>query len=238
MAPHSTLNLREITVFIAVAQSASFSQAARRLHHSQPAVSRAIHNLEHQFGTKLFERQGRVIRLTPAGAALLPVARDLAGASQAEELARLPVFSGLRTDQLARLVPLLQWARFPAGTRVFAAGDPAHQLYIMTAGEVSIRYHPYDGGCIEVATVRPPAAFGWSAVLQRAYYTSSANCRTEVEALALHTDDLHQVMSADVVLGDRLLENFGQLAANRLEGLGRQLIQLLQSETGAPVQER
>ena len=149
---------------------------------------------------------------------------------QAEELARLLVFSGLRTEQLARLVPLLQWVHFSAGIRVFAAGDLAHQLYIVKSGAVSIHYHPYDGGCIEVATVQSPGAFGWSAVLQRAYYTSSATCQTEVVALALHTDDLHQIMAADVELSDRLLENFGQLAANRLEGLGRQVIQRLQSQ--------
>ena len=82
MAAHATPNLHEITVFITVAQSASFSQAARRLHLSQPAVSQIIHSLESQFGTRLFDRQGRAIHLTPAGEALLPVALDLAGASR------------------------------------------------------------------------------------------------------------------------------------------------------------
>jgi DNA-binding transcriptional LysR family regulator len=82
MAAHATLNLHEIAVFLAVAESASFSQAARRLHLSQPAVSQAIHSLEIQFGTRLFERQGRAIRLTQSGEALLPVARDLAGATR------------------------------------------------------------------------------------------------------------------------------------------------------------
>jgi len=82
MATHGSLSLHEITVFNAVAQSASFSQAARRLHLSQPAVSQAIHNLEAQFGTRLFERRDHAIRLTQAGEALLPAARELAGASR------------------------------------------------------------------------------------------------------------------------------------------------------------
>ena len=82
MTAHSSLNLHEIAVFITAAQSASFSQAARRLHLSQPAVSQAIHSLESQFGTRLFERHGRAGRLTPAGEALLPVACELDGAAQ------------------------------------------------------------------------------------------------------------------------------------------------------------
>lgn len=149
---------------------------------------------------------------------------------QAEELARLAVFSGLRTDQLERLAPLLQLAHFAGGETVFAAGNPADRLYIVISGQVSIRYHPDDGGYIDVATVGPEGAFGWSAVLQRAHYMSSAICRTDVEALAIHTDYLHRVRSANVAMGDRLLENLGQLAANRVEGLGRQVIRLLQSD--------
>jgi DNA-binding transcriptional LysR family regulator len=82
MAARGALNLHEITVFIAVTQSNSFSQAAQRLHLSQPAVSQAIHCLETQFGTRLFERRRHAIRLTQAGETLLPVARDLAGASR------------------------------------------------------------------------------------------------------------------------------------------------------------
>jgi len=82
MAAHSTLNLHEIAVFIAAAQSASFSQAARRLHISQPAVSQAIHSLERQFGASLFDRHNRAGWLTPAGEALLPAARELDSASQ------------------------------------------------------------------------------------------------------------------------------------------------------------
>ena len=87
MAAHSSLNLHEIAVFIAAARSASFSQAARRLHLSQPAVSQAIHSLERQFGTPLFERHARAGRLTPAGEALLPVACELdAAAARARSL--------------------------------------------------------------------------------------------------------------------------------------------------------
>jgi CRP-like cAMP-binding protein len=143
------------------------------------------------------------------------------------------VFSGLRTDQLARVRPFLRWLHFGAGQTVFAAGDPANRLYVVVCGEVSIRYHPYDGGCVEVATVRQDGAFGWSAILKRDQYTATAVCRTDVEALAIHTDNLQCVLAADVAMGDRLLENLGQLAANRAEGLGRHVIRLLQSDDGS-----
>ncbi|MCH9782731.1 MAG: LysR family transcriptional regulator [Gammaproteobacteria bacterium] len=66
-----------MTAFLAVAESGSFSTAAERLFLTQPAVSKRIAQLEQQLGTRLFDRVGRRIRLTEAGEALLPRARQV-----------------------------------------------------------------------------------------------------------------------------------------------------------------
>ena len=55
------------TVFIEVARQLSFTRAAETLFISQPAVSKHIQQLEHQYKLSFFERQGSVIRLTKAG---------------------------------------------------------------------------------------------------------------------------------------------------------------------------
>lgn len=80
------LNLSELTVFLAVAESKSFSAAGRQLNLTQPAVSQKIDNLEKHFNARLFHREGRTVRLTEAGLALLPLAREqVAGAIRLEE---------------------------------------------------------------------------------------------------------------------------------------------------------
>jgi len=76
------LSLNEINIFVAVAETGSFSQTARNLHLSQPAISQAIQSLEKRLSTELFHRQGRRIRLSDAGHRLLPVARDLLTTAQ------------------------------------------------------------------------------------------------------------------------------------------------------------
>ena len=48
--------LRQIEVFLAVAQTLSFSQAAKLCHLSQPALSANIKRLEESLGARLFER--------------------------------------------------------------------------------------------------------------------------------------------------------------------------------------
>ena len=72
--------LDQLQVFIAVAETGSFSGAARRLNRAQSVISYTIANLEAQLEMALFEREGtREPRLTPEGAAMLPDARRMIG---------------------------------------------------------------------------------------------------------------------------------------------------------------
>lgn len=79
------LNLDSVKVFLAVAEHGSFSEAARNLHLSQPAVSQIIQGLERQLGLALFVRQGRAAQLTEGGHVLVSMARELLTASQRVE---------------------------------------------------------------------------------------------------------------------------------------------------------
>lgn len=65
------MELRHLRYFQAVAEELSFSKAARRLAIAQPALSRAVQELERDLGMQLIERERRSPRLTPAGAVLL-----------------------------------------------------------------------------------------------------------------------------------------------------------------------
>ncbi|MCX6929041.1 MAG: LysR family transcriptional regulator, partial [Verrucomicrobia bacterium] len=71
------MELRHLRYFVAVAEEGNISRAAKRIFLTQPALSRQIKALEDEVGECLLERQAHSIRLTPAGDALLPEARDL-----------------------------------------------------------------------------------------------------------------------------------------------------------------
>ena len=71
------MELQNLRAFMLVAESGSFSTAAERLHLTQPAVSKRVALLEQQLAVDLFDRIGRSVSLTEAGAALLPHVREI-----------------------------------------------------------------------------------------------------------------------------------------------------------------
>ncbi|RPH55943.1 MAG: LysR family transcriptional regulator [Acidobacteria bacterium] len=69
------MDLRQLEIVQAVAETGSFTGAGRKLHVSQSAISRQILLLEDELQEPLFLRNGRRIRITPAGDALLSLSR-------------------------------------------------------------------------------------------------------------------------------------------------------------------
>jgi len=86
MLSQSEMELRHLRYFQAVAEELSFSRAAQRLRVAQPALSRAIKQLEATLGAPVLERTRHNVRLTPAGAVLLRETALLL--EHAEELVR------------------------------------------------------------------------------------------------------------------------------------------------------
>jgi LysR family hydrogen peroxide-inducible transcriptional activator len=67
----------QIRYFQAVAESRSFTTAAKREHVSQPTLSHQVLKLESELGAKLFHRMGRKVELTAFGEAFLPKAETI-----------------------------------------------------------------------------------------------------------------------------------------------------------------
>ncbi len=71
------LDLTRLRSFAEVAERGTIAAAARSLGFTAPAISQHLGKLEAELGTPLFDRVGRGLRLSAAGAALLPVALDM-----------------------------------------------------------------------------------------------------------------------------------------------------------------
>ncbi len=73
------MNTDQLKSFIQVAENLNFARAAEILKITQSAVSRQIHSLEDELGTKLLHRTTRTVTLTPAGISFLEDAKNVMG---------------------------------------------------------------------------------------------------------------------------------------------------------------
>lgn len=71
------MEIKTLKSFVAVATLKNFSAAARELNTVQPAISRHITDLEEELGVRLFWRNTREVRITPAGESLLSDANEI-----------------------------------------------------------------------------------------------------------------------------------------------------------------
>src|ERR1700738_1247342 len=108
------MELRHLRYFVAVVEEGSLSTAAeRRLHTSQPSLSRQIRDLEYQVGAELLSRSVHGVELTAAGKAFLDHARlalmqvDAAGgeARRAAHPARKTFAIGFQTGHEMNWLP-------------------------------------------------------------------------------------------------------------------------------------
>ncbi len=94
------MDLDNLKTFIEVARLGSFSRAAEKVLRSQPAVSAQIRQLEQEYGQRLFDRNAKSVRLTPAGEVVLDYARQLL-ALQAKSQLAVAEQDGVRTGTLS-----------------------------------------------------------------------------------------------------------------------------------------
>ena len=95
------IRLRHLRTFVEVARQDGIGRAAATLHVSQPAVTKAIQELEEMLGAALFLREGRRVRLTAAGEVFLPNAAQALTAIQ----------RGVESVTAGDSGPPIRWAR-------------------------------------------------------------------------------------------------------------------------------
>ncbi|HZD32812.1 MAG TPA: LysR substrate-binding domain-containing protein [Candidatus Angelobacter sp.] len=93
------INLDQLRIFQAVAQKRNFTRAAEAVHLTQPGISKHIKQMEDYFGVPLFDRSGKKVTLTEAGAVLLEATQEIMATIEAAERS-IDDLKGLRGGRL------------------------------------------------------------------------------------------------------------------------------------------
>lgn len=115
------MNLRDLRYVVAVAELGQFGRAASACNVSQPTLSGQILKLEEELGVQIFERDGRVARVTERGEAIVAHARRVIGAADdlkaAAAASRDPLDGPIRLGIIATVGPYLAPYLLPAAAR-------------------------------------------------------------------------------------------------------------------------
>lgn len=113
---------------IAVAETTSFTRAAQRCLVVQSALSHQIARLEKELGARLFERTSRRVRLTPAGAAFLPAARQCLDAAERAAAEVAAAVGEVRGRLAVGLIPTVAAVDVPAVLKDFQQRHPKARI--------------------------------------------------------------------------------------------------------------
>lgn len=161
----STLTLRQIAYLLAVADSGSFTEAARRMHVAQPSLSQQVRALEAELGGRLLDRPPRPVRLTAAGRAFVSEARPIAAAARrASDAARAALEHGVGELRVAT-VRSLAVSHLPEAIRRWQASHPGLTVHLNECAHRDEVGRAVLDGESEIGVAPQPA--GWPGVVQR-----------------------------------------------------------------------
>eukprot|EP01037_Dinobryon_pediforme_P026922 gene26922-29612_t len=139
------MTLEQLRIFAMVAERLHMTRAAEDLHITQSAASAAVAALEAQCGIKLFDRVGRGLRLSEAGAAFLPEARTVLAAAEAAARALDDLATLTRGTIAVAASQTISSYWLPARLARFAAAHPGIRLSLMAGNTAQVADAVLDG---------------------------------------------------------------------------------------------
>jgi DNA-binding transcriptional LysR family regulator len=149
------INPLQLSAFLRLARTGSFSEAARLQGISQPALSRMVQQMEEAVGGRLFDRTTRSVALTPTGQELLPIAERLIAEfdSSFGELARF--VEGRRGRVAVAALPSMAAVLLPPAIARYREGRPDVEVAILDGLSGSVLDAVAQGRADIGLTIRP-----------------------------------------------------------------------------------
>ncbi|GAA3168151.1 MULTISPECIES: LysR family transcriptional regulator [Streptomyces] len=178
------MEVHQLRYFAAIAVEGSFTAAAARLHVSQSGVSTQLAKLERELGQRLFTR-GRTLGLTPAGQAILPLARETLAGLDAIAHTAAEFADAVRGPVRLGTIPGCTVPGFLDVVACLRRTDPGITLHVIENDTAELQHGILDR-TLDIALV------GYAGTL-----------RTEFVQHLVSDEQLHVFAAPDVALGPR-----------------------------------
>lgn len=151
------MELRHLRYFVAVAELENVTRAARKLHVSQPALSRQVRDLEDELGFNLLERSAKSVRLTEAGRVFLTEAQAVLARMNDAVIAARAVARGERGEIHVGYAPSPTVELLPCALHAFHNLAPDVRVTLHDLSPAEMVRGLVDGGLQVCLSVRPEA---------------------------------------------------------------------------------
>jgi LysR family hydrogen peroxide-inducible transcriptional activator len=195
------MELLQLKCFVAIADTRSFTEAAKRLHVSQPALSYQIKRLENEIHARLFERTSRRVSLTSDGQAFLSLAQEVLSRAD-EALQMMEERLGVETGEVTfGTLPSVGAHVVPHILQTFRRNFPGVRVTLREAATVALERAVLDGE-LDFAIVQVPKAVN------------------ALEITSLLSEELLLLVPMGHPLADRASVSLEELADEDFIGLG------------------
>ena len=150
------VDLQQLRYVVAVAEAGNFTRAAERCFVVQSALSHQVARLERELGARLFARTTRRVRLTAAGEAFLPAARQCLAAAERARAEVAAATGEVRGRLAVGVIPTVAAVDVPAALEAFHGRHPHVRLSLATGGSDELVAKVAEG-TLDVAFLGLPA---------------------------------------------------------------------------------
>lgn len=133
-----------------------------------------------------------------------------------EQIAKIQLFSGLRTEALQLVAQVTVEEAHPHGTVIFRHGDVGEKLYVIVSGRVRICREVSGMGEEALAVLGPGDVFGEMALLDDSPRSADARVHEACRLLAIHRDSFEDLLLMNKELAYEVLWNVVRLLTRRL----------------------
>ncbi|MFE7462490.1 LysR family transcriptional regulator [Streptomyces sp. NPDC057499] len=139
------MELQQMRYVLAVAELGSFTRAAQRCLVVQSALSHQIARLEKELGARLFDRTSRRVRLTAAGEAFLPEARQALAATERARAEVAATAGEVRGRLAVGVIPTVSAVDVPAALSAFHLRHPQVRIVLREGASKDLVQEVRDG---------------------------------------------------------------------------------------------
>ena len=142
------------------------------------------------------------------------------------------LFKGLAPDETDAFLRRCQEKTYADGTNLFMEQSEATKLYLIMKGGIDLHFEmpQRENADTTIASRKPGAAVGWSAIVPPHKYRLSGYCRGKTTLLEIDRDTLHMIFETNYHLAYIFMRNIATLTGERLHHVQDKLAKVLADE--------